>query len=258
MNNFGGKNEYSPSNEKFKDIVDELTPQLVRYQDIADFWPPEIPAAQAANAINYAAAMMLTNVTVAVKMNLAKRIQEYVGVMMRARRSELMIKCLHRKDTPAGLKAAIRRFRAKVRLIEKLAVDPEQALDDPMYFHGNLSSVDIAILESVWEILPERAFHLLMQDSHMVYDIELHPELYFESYVKLGMMMDAARLRGLDARSFNAVPLRTHYYQSYVTIDTVTLSQSILCHGRPKIPNQATKMNIWRQCFNLNHSSFHP
>ncbi|KAJ3152698.1 hypothetical protein HDU86_005573 [Geranomyces michiganensis] len=199
MNNFGGKNEYSPSNEKFKDIVDELTPQLVRYQDIADFWPPEIPAAQAANAINYAAAMMLTNVTVAVKMNLAKRILEYVGVMMRARRSELIIKCLHRKDTPAGLKVAIRRFRAKVRLIEKLAVDPEQALDDPLYFHGKLSSADITILESVWEILPECAFHLLMRNSHMVYDIELHPELYFESYVKLGMMMDAARLRGLDA-----------------------------------------------------------
>ncbi|KAJ3177709.1 hypothetical protein HDU87_004231 [Geranomyces variabilis] len=94
----------------------------------------------------------------------------------------------------------------------------------------------------------------------MSYDIELHPELYFESYAKLAMIFDAAKRRGYyGVKLFNAVPLRTHYYQSYVTIDTITLAKTVLGHGRlPKTSNRQAKMHIWRQCFDLTHPSFHP
>ncbi|KAI8584825.1 hypothetical protein BDZ88DRAFT_442952 [Geranomyces variabilis] len=258
MNNFGEQHHYNPTNEKFQDIVDELTPQLNQYVDIADFWPPQIPANHAKNAINYAAITILTNVTVSTKMNLLKKIEEYVRIMKRVRESEAMIKALHRHSSSATLKARIRAYRQHVGLVQRLATDPEQSFHDPAYYQGILSPADITILEGVWAILPEQAFNQHSNNSRMQYDIELHPEQYFESYVKLSMMFEAAKSHGFRVQSFNAVPLRAHYYQSYVAIDTLTLAKVALGLGQPKISTHYAKMQLWRQCFNLDHSSFHP
>ncbi|KAI8919373.1 hypothetical protein DFJ77DRAFT_508256 [Powellomyces hirtus] len=152
-------------------------------------------------------------------MHFVEKVIIYIHTRLRKREMEDLFK-RHRRGT--YLKSTLRRFRKRISDLRELALFPERSFESPGVI-GTLTALEWNVINEVWNILPDQAFHLQQNNSDVRLDVATNPVNYVGSYMALARLFEQY---GMPL--FNAIPLRRSHAQSYVTLDSKLLTTHLI------------------------------